>query len=124
MIKLIINLLESKKLPKIVVKLFKYLLTSKTIKMEVIVFQKEAYEKLQDELFSRFHEALRHASKTAKEEKKEWLDTQEAKQLLKIKSKSGLQKLRDQKLIVFSKYGRIIQYSRKSILQFIEKNSQ
>ena len=92
--------------------------------MEVIVFQKEAYERLQDELFSRFHEALRHASKTAKEEKKEWLNTQEAKELLGIKSKSKLQELRDQRLISFSLYGRIIKYSRKSFLQFLELNSQ
>jgi len=52
----------------------------------------------------------------------EWVNTIEAKRMLGVKSKSKLQQLRDSGGIKFSKHKRIIMYSRKSILEFLEKN--
>ncbi|MEL6941987.1 MAG: helix-turn-helix domain-containing protein [Bacteroidota bacterium] len=90
--------------------------------MEVIVFQKEAYERLQEELFLRFHETLLKANKAAKTLNKEWLSTQEALDFLGFKSRTKLLELRDQGLIEYSQYGRMVKYSRKSILDFVENH--
>ena len=53
----------------------------------------------------------------------EWLSTDEAMTLLWIKGKTKLQNLRDNLAIKFSQHGRIIKYSRSSILEFLEKNT-
>jgi hypothetical protein len=55
-------------------------------------------------------------------ETEEWLSTEDAKKLLGIKSKSKLQQLRDHGDILFSQHGRILKYSRKSILDFLKRN--
>jgi hypothetical protein len=61
--------------------------------------------------------------KPAKEsEGDEWLSTEEAKRLLGIKSKSKLQQLRDNDDLVYSKHGRIIKYSKSSIMAFLARN--
>jgi len=52
----------------------------------------------------------------------EWVDTAEAKKILGYRSKTKMQKMRDSKAIVFSKFGRKIKYQRQSLLDFIEKN--
>lgn len=92
--------------------------------MEVIVFQKEAYERLMEELFLRFHEALLRANKAAKALDKEWLSTQEALDFLGFKSRTKLLGLRDQGLITYSQYGRAVKYSKKSIIDYVEKHRQ
>ncbi|MCR9171513.1 MAG: helix-turn-helix domain-containing protein [bacterium] len=87
--------------------------------MEVIVFEKEAFNKLIDELTIRIIQNVeRHC------QDQEWIGEEEAKELLGIrgKGKSTLQKLRDNLSIEFSQFGRIIRYSRSSILRFLEKN--
>lgn len=53
----------------------------------------------------------------------EWLSPKEAMSLLGIKGKTKLQNLRDNLAIKFSQHGRIIKYSRSSILDFLEKNT-
>jgi len=83
--------------------------------MKVIVFEEEAYYKMLEELKKVVEEA------TAPQPK-EWLNTEEARELLGFKSKSKLQQLRDYGEIVFSQHGRIIRYSRSSIISFLEKN--
>lgn len=85
--------------------------------MEVITIEKEAYYKL-------LHEFAKMVKKVAEESKKEneWINEVEAKKLLGIKSRSKMQQLRDQVLIEFSQYGKIIRYSRSSIIKFIEKH--
>lgn len=88
--------------------------------MKVIVFEERAYYKMLDEMKKVVKEAT-HEYK-AEAQQKEWLSTEEAKNLLGFKSKSKLQKLRDNGDIIFSQHGRIIRYSRKSILAFLDNN--
>ena len=83
--------------------------------MKIIVFEEEAYYKMLEELKKVVEEAT-----TPKP--KEWLNTYEARELLGFNSKSNLQQLRDYGEIVFSQHGRIIRYSRSSIISFLEKN--
>lgn len=62
-------------------------------------------------------------SELKKEEKEpEWLDEIEAKKILGVKSKTKMQQLRDIVEIEFSQFGKIIRYSRSSILKFLERN--
>lgn len=85
--------------------------------MEVITIEKEAYYKM-------LYEFARMVKKVAEESKREceWIDEAEAKKLLGVKSRSKMQQLRDHVLIEFSQYGKIIRYSRSSIMEFIEKH--
>jgi len=86
--------------------------------MEVIVFEKESFNRLIDELTIRIIQNVeRHYHE------KEWIDENEAKELLGIRGKgrSTLQKSRDNLTIEFSQFGRIIRYSRSSIIHFLER---
>lgn len=85
--------------------------------MEIIVFEKESFYKLIDELTIII---IRNSEKHFNKE--EWVDESELKFLLGIKSKSKLQQLRDNIKIEFSQFGKIIRYSRSSILRFLEQN--
>lgn len=83
--------------------------------MKVIVFEEEAYWK-------HIHEVVRRVKETQKEEKK-WIGELEAMELLGIKSKSEMWKLRSQGKIRYSQPSRkIIKYDRQSILKFLEDN--
>ena len=87
--------------------------------MEIIMFEKEAYWKMQSDLMKMFQETLKAANKPADD----WISTDEAKKLLGIKSKSKMQQLRDHNCITFSKHGKkLIQYSKSSILAYLKKN--
>lgn len=88
--------------------------------MDVIILESETYYKLIDELTQIVIKTVQESSLQKQEE---WVDTEEAKRLLKIKSKTKLQSLRDNGDIVFSQHGRIIQYSRKSIKEFLDKHT-
>ncbi|MCB9335817.1 MAG: helix-turn-helix domain-containing protein [Flavobacteriales bacterium] len=83
--------------------------------MKVIIFEEEAYYKMLEEL----KQAIKEATSPRL---KEWLSFEEAKDLLGFKSKSKLQQLRDHGEIEFSQHGRIIRYSRSSILTFLENH--
>lgn len=87
------------------------------IVMELIVFEKESFYKMMDELTVRI---IKNVERRYKQE--EWIGELEAKKLLGIKSKAKLQQLRDELKIEFSKFGKIIRYSRSSILRFLEEN--
>lgn len=91
--------------------------------MNVIVMDSEAYLKLKLELKGFVKEALNEviASKLLERES-DWIPISEAKKLLPLKSKTSWQKLRDTGAIQFSQFGRIIMYSRISIIKYIEKN--
>ncbi|NVK64996.1 MAG: hypothetical protein HWE22_10435 [Flavobacteriales bacterium] len=84
--------------------------------MEIIVFEKESFYKLVDELTERI---VRNVERRYKEQ--EWINEVEAKSLLGIKSRSKLRELREQLMIEFSQFGKIIRYSRSSILRFLEE---
>ncbi len=85
--------------------------------MEVICIQTEAFYALIEEVVQRV------SRKEVKEDK--WLDTGEAMQLLRIKSKTTLQLLRDEGKIRFSQpQKKIILYDRASIEKYLEKNAR
>lgn len=80
---------------------------------------------MMSELASMVKQAVKEAKKEIVNEDRpenDWLDTEAAKALLNVKSKSTMQKLRDAGCIKFSQFGRKIRYSRKSILEFLNKN--
>lgn len=80
-------------------------------------FEEESFYKMMDELTIRIiRQVEQHYTK------EEWIEENEAKQLLGIKSKSKLQQLRDVLKIEFSQFGKIIRYSRSSIMDFLESN--
>jgi hypothetical protein len=92
--------------------------------MNVIVFEDEAYYKMRSETRSMIKDVVKEALEELLRERTEidWIDAEEAKELLGIKSKTVMQRLRSEGLIVFSEIGKIIKYSRKSIMEYLEKN--
>lgn len=83
--------------------------------MKVIIFEEETYYKMLTEL----KELIREATV---QPEPEWLNEKQAMELLGIRGKTKLQQLRDNLDIEFSQYGKIIRYSRSSILMFLEKH--
>ena len=86
--------------------------------MEVICLEDEAFYALIDRVVSRIKE-----KEGIKEDR--WISTEEAMTKLRIKSKTTLQKLRDEGKIRFSQpEKKIILYDRNSINEYFEKNSK
>ena len=83
--------------------------------LKVICLETEAYYKLIQEIVEIVKE---------KEKIEElWVDGKTAMSILKITSKTTLQKFRDQDLIVFSQPSRkVIVYYRPSLIEFLENN--
>lgn len=75
--------------------------------------------------FELIDKVVSHLEKSqGRELKKVWLDSDEAKKMLGIKSDTSLFHLRSQGLIEFSQPSRkIILYKRKSLLAYLEKHS-
>ncbi|UZO82117.1 hypothetical protein NBT05_06500 [Aquimarina sp. ERC-38] len=88
--------------------------------MEVIVFEKATFYKLIDELTHKIYERF---IITEKGGATDWIDTNKAKKLLGIKSRVKMQQLRDVYAIQFAKIGKTYQYSKNSILKFLNQNS-
>lgn len=87
--------------------------------MDVIVFEKETYWKMQSQLMQMFRNALTEATR----QPDDWIPTEQAKALLGVKSKSKMQQLRSTGAIGFSKHGhKSIMYSRQSILDYLNQN--
>lgn len=86
--------------------------------MEVICLETEAFYDLIDKVVERLE------SQSLDIENK-WVDTEEAMSLLGIKSKTTLQKYRDNGDIRFTQpRKKLILYDRESILDFLEGNAQ
>lgn len=86
--------------------------------MEVICLEDVAFYALIDKVVSRIKE-----KEGIKEDK--WISTEEAMTKLRIKSKTTLQKLRDEGKIRFSQpEKKIILYDRNSINEYLEKHSK
>jgi hypothetical protein len=86
--------------------------------MEVICLEDEAFYQLIEKVVSRIKE-----KEGVKEDK--WLSTDEAMDKLKIKSKTTLQKLRDEGKIRFSQPERkIILYDRDSINEYLNQHAK
>ncbi len=84
--------------------------------MEVICLQSKAFDLLMDKVLS-------HAKDWLDQSNKKWLNQLETMTILNIKSKSTLQKLRDEGAIRFAQpEKRIILYDRESINSYLEKN--
>lgn len=92
--------------------------------MEVIVFEKEAYYKMKEEEKAMIKTTVKEALNELLQERiqVDWIDANETKKLLGIKSKTVLQRLRSEGQIVYTKSGKLIQYSRRSIMEYLEKN--
>lgn len=85
--------------------------------VEVVCLQSEALYALIEQVVRRLLE--QHSAAPDK-----WIDDVEAMRLLRIKSKTTLQKLRDEGKIRFSQPGRkIILYDRESIEAFLEQHA-
>jgi hypothetical protein len=85
--------------------------------MNVICIEEDAFYELVEQVVDRLKEKY-----DVKEDK--WILGEEAMKLLGIKSKTTLQKLRDQRKIRFSQPERkIIVYCRDSIYEYLEKKA-
>lgn len=80
----------------------------------------------QDNLFELLEKAICHLEKLhGKEHKEVWMDSDEAKKLLSLKSDTSLFNLRSKGLIEYSQPSRkVILYKRDSILEYLEKHSR
>lgn len=86
--------------------------------MNVICLEEEAFYALLEKTIERL-------SGGRGVEELKWIDDQEAMDMLKIKSKTTLQKLRDEGKIRFSQpFKKVILYDRDSILAFIEDHAK
>ncbi len=86
--------------------------------MEVICLETEAFYSLVEEVAKRLKD-----SNTDQHDK--WIQTDEAMRLLGIKSKTTMQKLRDEGSIRFAQpQKKIILYDRKSIMDHLEKHAR
>ncbi len=86
--------------------------------MEVICLEDKAFYTLVEQVVARLKE------KNGQEQNK-WIADDEAMQLLNIKSKTTLQKLRDEGKIRFSQpQKKIIVYDRDSINSYLEQNAR
>lgn len=93
--------------------------------MNVIVLDSEAFEQLKQEFKGYVKQALKEFMQEKKfTESSDWITIAEAMKLLPYKSKTTWQNLRDTGTIDFSQSpnSRNILYSRKSILNYINKN--
>lgn len=86
--------------------------------MEIICLESDAFYALVDEVVSRIRE--KDNPNTDK-----WIPADEVMELLGIKSKSTLQKIRDEGEIRFSQpHKRLILYDRDSVLEYIESHAK
>ena len=86
--------------------------------MEVICLQDEAFYSLVEQVVARLKEKSGNTNNT-------WISDEQAMQLLNIKSKTTLQKLRDEGKIRFSQpQKKIILYDRDSIDTYLEQNAR
>jgi Helix-turn-helix domain len=86
--------------------------------MQVICLEEPAFYSLVEQVVARLKE-------THGEEKEKWISDEQAMQLLNIKSRTTLQKLRDEGKIRFSQpQKKIILYDRESIEAYLERNAR
>ncbi len=85
--------------------------------MEVICLESKAFYELVEKVTERLM--------TQKQEKPKWISGEEAMNMLKITSKTTLQKLKNEGHIGFSQpMKKLVLYDRESILAYLEKHSQ
>lgn len=85
--------------------------------MEIIIFEEEAYWK-------HINEVLQRLKDSQKEEKK-WINEAEAMELLGVRSKSEMWKMRTTGKIRYSQPSRkIIRYDKQSILKYLDDHAK
>ena len=86
--------------------------------MEVICLQDEAFYQLIEEVVDRIKEKQKIKSD-------KWITPERAMEVLNVKSKTTLQKLRDTGAITFTQpQKKIILYDYDSIMEYLDQNSQ
>jgi Helix-turn-helix domain len=86
--------------------------------MEVICLEDAAFYSLIEQVVARLSTAIMN-------EKEKWINEEQAMSLLNVKSKTTMQKLRDEGKIRFSQpQKKIILYDRESIMGYLEKNAK
>jgi Helix-turn-helix domain len=86
--------------------------------MEVICLEDAAFYSLIEQVVARLSTAITN-------EKEKWINEEQAMSLLNVKSKTTMQKLRDEGKIRFSQpQKKIILYDRESIMGYLEKNAK
>ncbi|MBA4853462.1 helix-turn-helix domain-containing protein [Emticicia sp. BO119] len=86
--------------------------------MQVICLEEDAFYSLVEQVVARL-------KKENGKEKAKWVSDEEAMHLLNIKSKTTLQKLRDEGKIRFSQpQKKVIVYDTDSINQYLERNAR
>lgn len=81
--------------------------------MQIVCLQEEAF-------YALFDKVVEHLQEKLKDKPAKWIDGEEAMGILKIKSTTTLQKLRDEGKIAFSQpQKKIILYDRDSINEYI-----
>ena len=82
----------------------------------VICLESEALEKLVELLYEKYQE--KHGAA-----EDEWCNLSEAMRILRVTSKSTMQKLRDEEKIVFTQPSkRLILYKRSSLYEYLERS--
>ena len=78
-----------------------------------------------DAFYALVNEVVERINGEQQLEQDEWISDEEAMKILRISSKTTLQKYRDEGKIRFSQLGRkSILYDRQSLLEFIESNAR
>ncbi|MGF1560297.1 MAG: helix-turn-helix domain-containing protein [Flavobacteriaceae bacterium] len=86
--------------------------------MQVVCLQEEAF-------YALFEKVVEHLESKIKDTPAKWIDGEEAMLILKIKSTTTLQKLRDEGRIRFSQpQKKIIFYDRDSISEYLDKHAR
>lgn len=86
--------------------------------MEVICLEEKAFYALVERVVD-------HLKQTHSVERDKWISADDALKLLDIKSKTTLQRMRDDGRIRFSQpQKKIILYDRDSIIEYLEENAQ
>ena len=86
--------------------------------MQVVCLQEEAF-------YALFKKVIEHVESKRQDTLDRWIDGEEAMSILRIKSTTTLQKLRDEGKIRFSQpQKKIILYDRVSIMEYIEKHAR
>jgi len=86
--------------------------------MEVIILETEAF-------YSLIEEVVKRLKDNDADSQDKWIQTPESMKLLGIKSKTTLQKLRDQGRIRFAQpQKKIILYDRDSIMEYLDRHAK
>jgi len=86
--------------------------------MQVVCLQEEAF-------YALFDKVIEHVETKRKDKPNKWIDGEEAMHILRIKSTTTLQKLRDEGKIRFSQpQKKIILYDRDSLNVYLENHAR